>query len=384
MSAQEPQRWDYAFAGAGVAALALARELSERWPEASILLVDPRDPAEDPRVFSLWTDGEAPAGAEALASWTELELRDGEARARAALTRGWRYLRLDVDSWREAILAELDNVTWREQVVTGIEEREEGALLHLAGGERHLARWCFDSRFDERAVAASPFAQWQSFHGWRVRAEGLDIDPSRARLMDFREADDGVRFYYALPESEQIVHVEEVHTSSERRRDFDIAGYLREELGATSWEVLSEERGETLLTDAKFTRRAGAHTMRIGLAAGMARPSTGYALQRMVRDARAITTSLERHEHPFDVPGDRWRDRFLDGVLLTVMRQHPARMGRVFVALFRRNRAWRVLRLLDERASWWDILVICLTLPWLLFVPAAWRWLRARTWRLRP
>lgn len=60
--------------------------------------------------------------------------------------------------------------------------------------------------------------------------------------------------------------------------------------------------------------------LRIGLAGGLLKPSTGYAFTRIQHDSDQIVASLGRHGHPFDVRRSGWIWRLLDAWMLCAIR----------------------------------------------------------------
>ncbi len=69
---------------------------------------------------------------------------------------------------------------------------------------------------------------------------------------------------------------------------------MGEHLEVSKWRVLSEERGRIPMTDADFPVRRSARTTAIGVAAGAARPSGGYAFARTVMHADAVARAVAR------------------------------------------------------------------------------------------
>lgn len=103
--------------------------------------------------------------------------------------------------------------------------------------------------------------------------------------------------------------------------------------------------------------------MTVGVKGGRIKSSTGYAFTRMQEDAAAIVRSLEDTGDPFHVASSPWRYRFFDAALLDIIERHPERAIAIFTALYQRNSAERLFRMLDERASAWENLWMVPSLP---------------------
>ncbi len=157
------------------------------------------------------------------------------------------------------------------------------------------------------------------------------------------------------------------HQDAERA----LADYLAAIWGVTDFRVAAEEGGCLPITDAPFARRLGQRVLAIGVRGGRIKPSTGYAFCRVQADSDAIVQSLLAHGHPFDLPADPARYRWLDAVLLRVMRTRGEAIAPAFAAMFGRNPMARILRFLDEQATAADILRIMASLPAPLFVGTA-------------
>jgi len=99
-------------------------------------------------------------------------------------------------------------------------------------------------------------------------------------------------------------------------------------------------------------------------------------LTRIERDSAAIVRSLTRHGHPCRIPRNSWLYGVFDAIFLWVLAREPARAPAIFAALMRRPGP--TLRFLDERGHVRDLLLLLVTLPTLVFLRAALRWLCAR------
>lgn len=150
---------------------------------------------------------------------------------------------------------------------------------------------------DARGAAAFPGLRggWQKFVGQMVRT-GAPHGLTSPIIMDGNRAQfDGFRFVYVLPFSEDTVFIEDTYYSD--TPDID-APALRERIAAyarsRSWtiaEVLDEEQGVLpVVADGEpHALIEGMHgAARIGVAAGLFHPLTGYSLPTAVRVAMMI------------------------------------------------------------------------------------------------
>jgi hypothetical protein len=188
--------------------------------------------------------------------------------------------------------------------------------------------------------------------------------------MDFRTPASGdFRLMYALPLGPRRVLVEHV---SHRRADHaaHIRAYLDAVLGLRGWEVVDREAGATPLYAPAPARRSG-RLVRLGVAAGLAKACTGYALTRMWRDAELIATALGERGEPAlpRRPGALYR--IADRLFLDLLRRSPERLPEFLVALCGAASGDALLAFLDERASSSQRLEVARAAP---------GWIR---WRLR-
>lgn len=391
--------FDVIIIGAGAAGLSLAYHLvRSSLADRRILVIEPGRKDQDDRTWSFWSDAAAPFEAVAQRSWRRLLFVGAEApeAPRALELAPFRYHTLrGTDFYRFVLgaLATRPNVRLVRAAVDRIEDGAGGARV-FAGGACYRGRWAFDSRFDLRELAARMGSRHvlleQHFEGWEVETPRDAFDPGAATLFDFRAPPgDEPSFFYVLPFSRRRALVEYVrtrpaarppahHSPPSRPGAAALHAYLEGTLGVRDYRVVRREGGVSPLTDRPFPRRLGQSVMAIGVAGGRLKPSTGYAFTRIQRDSDAIVRSLERHSDPFRVPPDRGFYRFLDAVLLRLMLRDGAAIAPLFSALFARNPPVRVLRFLDERASWAESLALVFSLPPFRFLVVLCLWGFAR------
>ncbi|HEY6795523.1 MAG TPA: lycopene cyclase family protein [Kineosporiaceae bacterium] len=371
---------DVAIVGAGVSGLVLARLLLQRDPGLSLLLVDGARNEGELRTLSFWAAGTTPLDDLVRHRWDTL---------RVAVEHGVHDVRLAEHTYRTLFLADLRaDVTGRLAVDPGhrvlagrvhrLAEDADGVTLTVGAAELR-ARWVLDSRFhlpDLQVDRHRYHLLRQHFRGWRVRTRRDVFAPHVATLLDFRvDVRPGTGFCYLLPFSRRDALVELVTFEPVDHRPLLSAYLLRSAgLAEDDVELLDQEAGITPLTEQPFRWRRGQRVRALGVAAGRLKPSTGYALTRIVEDAVAIVASLEREGHPFAVPQRSAVHQFLDGVLLELWTTRPEQIPAAFSAMFRRAPADRVLRFLDERARPADLFSVIVALPKTPFTLAALRW----------
>ncbi|HEY0707034.1 MAG TPA: lycopene cyclase family protein [Polyangia bacterium] len=377
--------YDYAFAGGGIAALTMARAIVDS-PKLGhrILIVDHQADSADDRTLSYFNA--APLAIDALArrSFDRLTFVAPGVHLDLPLTQ-YRYRSLRGLAYREDCrrrLAECGTVTVLTGHVDQIVDDPAGAAL-LVEGRRHRARWVFDSRWQAaRPALDRADALVQRFVGWEIELDQPALDPTAARLFDF--AGDGPpRFHYVLPFSERVALFELV-TFGAPAHESELAVYIAKMLPGVGYRVLRREGGASLLTTARFVRQLGRRHIAIGVAGGLLRASTGYALTRILKDTGALVRALEANLPPLAHVRRSPVIRAFDGVFLRLAATRGELLPRVFAALFRNNPVERVLRFLDERARFRDYVGLVFGMPKLLFLRALASWVGLRLGRVRP
>jgi lycopene beta-cyclase len=395
-------------AGAGAAGLSLAYYLAglDSSHEFSCTLIDPDDKTDYDRTWSYWGE---PFEFDDLVEreWRTLRLHNDGLTAAATLDApAYRFIRSDrfYGRCREVITADPRFTFVRGRVETveadgagvTVGVREHGAFASEEGtGGPGLARYRGDYLVESAFGPGGEPAFRQSFVGWHVEGEAAVWDAEEATLMDFegpsRDAGarpgGGLEFAYILPVDERHALVEFTTVTAVQPEDdyleTRLERYLDRTLGAQRWVVTHREKGSIPLYDSRGpSSTAGGRVIHLGVTAGAARPTTGYAFRSIVETSRAVAADYGRRgvlRAPSAIGGDAMpahrgaRPRFYDRVFLEVLAGEPEALPRALVQLFRRGRTARVFRFLAGRSNLRDELGIIMSLPWGPFLRALWR-----------
>lgn len=361
---------DVLITGAGVSALLLAQQLVAQQACTRVRLVGPWRPLA-PHVLSYWSDGPTLFDAHAIAHWTRLGVvgRNGISRSVSLGRFGYRTFR--AQAWADAARAELTasgRVEWIDAAVEAVEDGPSRAQVRTADQQLE-ADWVFVSH---RAPATPP-AAWQRFLGWEIAVDAPLFTTETATFMDFRTPPErDFRFVYALPLAPDRLFVEHVsYQPCDHARH--LRDYLRRALGLRDWRLLDSERGATPVFAAPPPRR-GQRVIEVGVAAGLAKTATGYALMRMLRDAESLARSLRERGEPRLPRRTGFLYRLADRYFLEALRRDPERLVVLLGALFSGPPGDAVLGFLDERARFREKLAVARAVPgWL-------RWWMGRLW----
>ncbi len=371
------KQYDFIIVGAGASGLSLACHLIRSSLRGrSILIIDRESKDDNDRTWAFWSNVPTPFDDIVSRTWDAMQFAGKDGVHEIPLGE-YRYKVIRGIDFYEATHRELltcPDVEFLQGVVDKIQDSADGAVVWV-GTRRLVGRWVFDSRFRQaslglRALPARYHTLQQHFRGWEIETERPAFDPGTVTLMDFRTPQKTImRFFYVLPFTETRALVEYV---SLRRDDSTsrLKHYLEHVQGIKAYRIVAQEGGVIPMTDRPFSRRVGRHIMNIGTAGGRVKPTTGYAFMRIQRDSDAIVESLVRHGHPFHIPEDSERYRLFDEIMLDVMAEHAAEIGPIFARLFSRNPIRRILRFLDEKASFLENVRLIVTLPPLLFLRA--------------
>jgi hypothetical protein len=342
------------FVGAGVSSRLLALALLEREPPERLCFVDPDDPAEDERVYTLFDDGEL----EQQAPGALVPLPAPTARFAGG---GSEVLGMGRFRFFRARLAGLWERVLQRSVERGVEVELVRRSVHDAA-DVPAAELVLDAR---PPAAPGPIVQ-------RVRTLVVTVDGALPppMWMDFAASSVGDRFVHHVPLDREQLFVQLVRYGAPEATLPDLDDLARS-LGHDRFEVQVDEDASLALLPPGDDALPGA--LRVGAGAGWVRPASGYGVRRCFRFARSLAHALA-----IDVEAANARPTTvrappaLDRVLLRVLGEEPTLLASLFENMVERAGASGALvRFLEEDASVGDLVEVAGGLPAGLFVRAA-------------
>ncbi len=360
--------YDIAVIGGGLAGLSLLYHFERAGKLAGkrVVLVDPERKSAHDRTWSFWEKGAGPFEDIVYHRWDRVTLHNST-----------RHCTCDLRPYAYKVILSHDFYARVNEVIDrqpAIERRfataevlgtDDMGVSFSVDGARHTATHAFSSRphpLNHREVK-QPYLD-QHFRGWFVETDEETFDPGQATMMDFRTPQEGeTRFLYVLPFTTRRALVEVAIFSNRHlgAGDYDrlIADYIRAHWTRGAYRIYHTEAGNIPMTTYPYPRRDG-NLIYIGIGGGAARPSTGYTFYGLQRQ-------LGEMARTWPEVGDlnTWPPRHLlyDATLLSILERDRLPGAEVFVNLFRKNPAPRVLAFLNGESSFGEEVALMTTAP---------------------
>ena len=370
--------------GGGCAGLSLASKIAQSSTPLKTLVIEPRVCYEDDRTWCFWKGQGSGHDQLPLTEWTTLELAQGRSRVLANFAEQPYQMLRSTDFYTEKV----DAISQSEDVelrlgTTALSSRrtDDGLWLTETSEGGIVSDFVVDTR-PAQSVSSTPPVLWQAFVGYELESQLDSFDPATAQLMNFMETDSkDIEFLYILPTTRKRALVELTVISPDRPSFEDLAQrlerQLKEKFGNQRPNVIRREQGaipmgiDDALASASSGEPADTSYVHVGVAAGSARPSSGYTFCRIQRWAAACANSLEAGGKPIGPLADTSLVKFMDSVFLKVLKRHPHLAPELFMGMFRKVPSRRLLRFLGDSPTLMDAMFLVAALPKLPFLREA-------------
>jgi lycopene beta-cyclase len=361
--------YDIIMAGGGAASRIVLYFLQQQssFAEQKILLIEGENKISE-KTWCFWNKNNHPFEHLIAHSWDALEFRSENFSKTECIT-PYRYSCIkgrDFDAFfNEDFFPQHPNVSVLTGTITSTTQTAGKWTVHTTD-----ATYTCDLLFSNMAEPLKDNTLYQHFQGWFIEYDAPVFDPGKAVLMDFTaQHKTDFCFFYVLPFSGTKALVECTFYSSRIFNSAiyqsEIETYLQKHYG-NAFRIVSKEQGAIPLHSNAFPAPSQDNLIKIGQSAGMIKPSTGYAFQRMVEDAALIAASLHAEQQQRRSRPARFL--FYDRLLLHIIREEPLRATHIFQQLFCKSRIQDILTFLDENSGLADEVKIFSGLPWWPFL----------------
>ena len=344
----------------------------------STLVIEARTEYTHDRTWCYWADASEPAPYPVQHHWHTM--RVAHAGQTVSLDCGSTPYQMvasgDFYAAAQAMIDQQPNVALRLGTSVVSEPTRSDGLWHVSTSSGTvMARSIVDTR-PPALPRLDGATLWQSFYGHEIECSAAVFDPLALDLMNFLAPDPRyVPFVYVLPvtTTRALVEVTLFAATPFAARDLStqLDAAIAQRVGGAPFTTVRREHGILPMGLTETPRSAHESLVKVGVMAGGARPSTGYAFQRIQRWAEQCAQALVRSGCPVGHQRDPLPLRLMDQIFLDVLRADPIRGGDIFFSLFSRADPARVIRFLSGTASVADSLAVVAAMPVLPFVRAA-------------
>lgn len=377
--------YDYIFTGSGCAALSLLMHLNEAGllQDKKVLVIDCDEKNSNDRTWCFWEAAPGLFEPVVYKSWQQLSFfAPSFSRSLQIAPYTYKLIRgSDFYAYCFRHLCRLPQISWLKARVDAVDNSGNAAMVQ-AGNIQYSGKLVFNSIMSSQPILhRNEYWLLQHFKGWIVETDSDVFDPQNATLMDFRVGQEqGCTFVYVLPFSRRRALVEYTLFSKtllpDKAYDVGLHDHMTRYVGTNRYTVTDVEFGVIPMTNYAFPKREG-QVLHIGTAGGYTKASSGYTFRFIQKNAARITTSIQKHGHPFAAGTEPGRFHFYDSVLLNLLHRGTLAGATVFTEMFKHNKAAQVLKFLDNETSLPEELRLISSLPILPFSDAALHYVRS-------
>ena len=373
------EAYDLVILGGGCAGLSLAMALAAQGgPCPRTLVIESRAEYTNDRTWCYWNERSATVPYLTQHRWQTM--RVANAGQSVSLDCGSTPYQMvaaqDFYAAAQALVDEQPNMALRLGTsIVGEPSRSDGVWNVRTSSGNVMARSVVDTR-PPRLPRRDGATLWQSFYGQEIECSKEVFDPLSLDLMNFLAPDTRVvPFVYVLPMSPTRALVEVTVFGATPLGPSELSARLgaalAERVDDAPFTTLRSEHGILPMGLTATPGSADASHVKVGVMAGGARPSTGYAFQRIQRWAGECAHALVSCGHPVGHRPDPLPIRLMDQIFLDVLRADPSRGGALLFSLFNHVDPARAIRFLSGDAGLVDSLAVVAAMPVLPFVGAA-------------
>jgi lycopene beta-cyclase len=370
--------------GGGCAGLSLAMRIAESGSLApTTLILEKRAHYSNDRTWCFWDEGNPELSDWVDHSWSKFQIKKGN----NTFTKSCKdnpYLMISANTFYHNAITK---IALNEQRVTLIKNQ---AIVEVVKAHNQTWRitteectFTTDKIVDTRPnslVKSEASTLWQSFIGHEIETHTDVFDTNRFVLMDFDETfTQGLGFIYVLPVSANRALIEYTVFSDQAMGPDNLEGYLNTAMQAylkeVDYQTLRTEQGQLPMGNQKVNQSDDLSYIYAGLYAGAARPSSGYAFQRIQSWAKKCSAQIINHQSLLAPEKDDAMLTIMDDIFLSVLKSNALKSKSnhsitLFFNFFEQCNTKAVIRFLSDHANTMDYLLIIMAMPKIIFLKA--------------
>lgn len=375
--------YDLVILGGGCAGLSLASRLSE-FGKASpkVLIIEQRQSYSNDRTWCFWDIANPKYQSLASHAWSKFAVINNK-HSHAFDCSLHQYLMLESHRFYEDAMTNIGSnsniqLMLGEELLSIPVKTEHG--WHIKTADFELTAKLVVDTIPPKNINQTDSVLWQSFVGYEIETRLDYFLPEKLVLMDFDHTfKHGLAFIYILPTTknkaliEYTVFSENVMTQQQLIEP--LKKYIAQNIDDGLYEVVRVEHGVLPMGNKLKTQNKDPSYLYAGLFSGAARPSSGYAFQRIQLWAEKCAQSITAKNILYAFPAEPWLQSFMDGLFLNVIKKNPSMAASLFEDLFSKCDLNTVVKFMSDQASTHDYLRIIRSLPPSPFIKALPRFL---------
>ncbi|MDQ2864548.1 MAG: lycopene cyclase family protein [Bacteroidota bacterium] len=374
------KEYDYIFLGAGCASLSIIMRMidSKKFIQKKILLLEKKPKIKNDRTWCFWEREKSFFEDIVFKKWSNLFFKTGTETVNLAMEDYQYKMVRGIDFYNKcfSLINKQENI----DVVYGqiSFETDEYNLLKIKIDNEEIIPGgntiVFNSIITKPKQLKDNFYLLQHFKGWIIETEEDFFNAGDATLMDFSVAQThGTTFVYVLPLSSKKALVEYTVFSEKLldKDNYDIAltSYLNKLPGLKNYKIEEEEFGIIPMNNASYPFYKNGMYF-IGTAGGQTKPSTGYTFRFIQKQSEKIVEELISKGTLSKERKMRKRFFFYDSTLLHILAKNLLPGKTIFSFLFKKNKASRIFKFLDNETSVAEEIKLLNSLPKKVFIKA--------------
>jgi lycopene beta-cyclase len=240
--------------------------------------------------------------------------------------------------------------------------KKETLCIEIASGNSYRSEIVFDSsqgNYRKQLEAYREELLCQYTEGWLIHTEEEVFNTEVATIMDFRIGRENLfEFGYLLPLDQSRAFIEVVSTDASINLRKMGERYIEKRLGIRDYSMQTIEKGRIpmVLSGRLGSETGGLNHIKIGAAAGMIKPSTGYMIPRSLR---AVENFLQNR----NLSMTNILYEYADRTLLSILSARKENLHVIFTDLLRKMGGDALFRFLNEEASAGDFVKLVSSVP---------------------